>query len=168
MSRYFGLAAVLGALVLGFWHVRADAPDALMVGFAEADITPQLGDKPVYMAGFRQNRKATKVHDPLMARAVVLKHGQQKVALVALDVVGFFHHHVVGIREQLPGFGYILVNSTHNHEGPDTLGLWGPNPFTSGVNPDYIKTIQQQVIKAVQIGRASCRERVEMSVVAVV
>ena len=43
------------------------------------------------------------------------------------------------VRKQLPGFTYVLVSSTHNHEGPDTLGLWGPNPFQSGVDPDYLK-----------------------------
>src|SRR5262249_6232665 len=97
----------------------ADAP-ALHAGFAETDITPKLGAKPVYMAGFGQNRKATKVHDPLMARAVVLKHGTQKVAMVSVDLVGFFYPNVVSVRKQLPGFTYVLVSSTHNHEGPDT------------------------------------------------
>src|SRR5262245_2681697 len=68
---------------------RAAADTApLQAGFAETDITPKLGDKPVYMAGFGQNRKATKVHDPIMARAVVLKHGAQKVAMVSVDLVG--------------------------------------------------------------------------------
>ncbi len=130
--------------------LRAEEPAPLMVGLAEAEITPTLGDKPVYMAGFGQNRKATKVHDPLMARAVVLKQGDRKVALVSLDVVGFFNHHVAGVRERLPGFAYVLVNSTHNHEGPDTLGLWGPNPFTTGIDPEYIKFVQSQAVKAVQ------------------
>ncbi len=29
----------------------------------------------------------------------------------------------------------LVVASTHGHEGPDTLGLWGPGRFTSGVDP---------------------------------
>jgi hypothetical protein len=125
-------------------------PSSLSAGFAEADITPQLGDKPVYMAGFGNNRQATKVHDPLLARAVVLRHAGQKLALVSIDVVGFFHPNVVQVRKQLPGFAYVLVSSTHNHEGPDTLGLWGPNPFTSGVNPAYLAYVESQIVKAVQ------------------
>src|SRR6516162_2299864 len=67
----------------------ASSAPALEVGFGETDITPTLGRKPVYMAGFGQNRKATKVHDPLFARAVVLKDGKRKVALVSVDLVGF-------------------------------------------------------------------------------
>jgi hypothetical protein len=123
---------------------------SLEVGFAEADITPKLGDKPVFMAGFGQNRKATKVHDPLRARAVVLRHDKAKIALVSIDVIGFFNPDVVSVRDKLPGFAHVLVGSTHNHEGPDTLGLWGSNPFTSGVDGDYLKTIQDQVVKAVK------------------
>jgi hypothetical protein len=122
----------------------------LEAGFAEADITPKLGDKPVYLAGFGQNRKATAVHDLLMARAIVLKHGEHKLALVSIDLVGFFHPNVVHVRRRLPGFAYVVLSSTHNHEGPDTLGLWGPNPFTSGIDPDYVKFLEDQIAKTVR------------------
>jgi hypothetical protein len=126
----------------------ADTP--LEAGFADADITPALGDKPVYMAGFGHNRAATKVHDPLFARAVVLRHDGRKVALVAVDLVGFFNPNVLRVREALKGFDYVLVSGTHNHEGPDTLGLWGPNPFQSGVNKDYLKEVEGKIVKAVK------------------
>jgi hypothetical protein len=119
-------------------------------GFAEADITPKLGEKPVYMAGFGNNRKATKVHDPLMARAAVLKDGKTSVALVSIDVVGFGYPNVLRIRKQLADVSYVLVSSTHNHEGPDTIGLWGPNLSESGVDPKYIEHIESQIVKAVQ------------------
>jgi hypothetical protein len=119
-------------------------------GFAAADITPKLGDKPVYMAGFGQNRVATKVHDPLMARAVVLKADKTKIALVSIDVVGFGYPNVLRIRKQLPNFTYVLVSSTHNHEGPDTIGLWGKDLSHSGVDPEYIAHIESQIIKAVK------------------
>src|SRR5437773_9403347 len=83
---------------------RQAQPD-LRVGFGEADISPKLGGKrPVYMAGFGQNRIATKIHDPLFARAVVLSDGKAKVAMVSVDLVGFFHPNVVNVRKQLPGF----------------------------------------------------------------
>jgi hypothetical protein len=120
------------------------------VGFGEEDISPRLGDRPVYMAGFGQNRKATKVRDPLYARAVVLKDGKNRVALVAVDLIGFFHAHVVNVRKQLPGFLYVGVSSTHTHEGPDTLGLWGPNPFTCGSDPAYLKHVEDCVVRAVK------------------
>src|SRR5262249_27638947 len=45
----------------------APAGDELQAGFAETDITPDVKNKTVYMAGFGHNRKATGVHDPLKA-----------------------------------------------------------------------------------------------------
>jgi hypothetical protein len=122
----------------------------LETGFAEADITPKMGGSPVYMAGFGQNRKATGVHDPLKARAVVLKEGDRKLALVSVDLVGYPLPQVVAVRRQLPDFHYVLVSSTHNHEGPDTIGLWGPNPFKSGVDAAYMKLVVEQVTRAVR------------------
>ncbi len=140
--------ALIVAVLLASSTAAAAPP--LQVGFAETDITPKLGDKPVFMAGFGQDRKATGIHDPLKARAIVLKDGTGKIALVSIDVVGFFHPYVTVVRERLPGFTHVLVSSTHNHEGPDTLGLWGPNPFTTGIDKDYLKTVQDQVVQAVK------------------
>src|SRR5262249_5576998 len=91
---------------------------ALRAGFGEVDVSPALDGKPVFLAGFGHNRKATRVHDPIMARAVVLDDGKTKVALVSVDVVGLFREPVERVRRQLPGFAYVLVSSTHNHEGP--------------------------------------------------
>ena len=122
----------------------------LSVGFGEADITPALGKAPVFLAGFGQNRLAKSVHDPLFARAVVLADdGKDKVALVSVDVVGLFHPFVESVRAKLPGFKYVLVSATHNHEGPDTLGLWGPNPLQSGVDRDYLAKVQAGCVDAV-------------------
>jgi hypothetical protein len=126
----------------------ADAP--LEAGFGEADITPALNGKPVFIAGFGQNRKATAVLDPLAVRAVVLRHGDQKLAIACADVVGLFRPSVERVRKELPGFGYVLVSSTHNHHGPDTLGLWGPGPFVSGVDKDYLRSVEAATVKAIR------------------
>ncbi|HMO35760.1 MAG TPA: hypothetical protein PKA06_06945, partial [Gemmatales bacterium] len=127
-------------------------PFQLQVGFAEKDITPEVGpDKPpVYIAGFGQNRIADGIQDPLFARAVVLSDGTSKIALVSLDIVGFFYPHAMRVREALPGFAHVVVSSTHNHEGPDTMGLWGPNPFKNGIDPAYLKRVEEQSIAAVK------------------
>jgi hypothetical protein len=130
--------------------VRAQAQDALLVGFGESNVTPDIGKKPVYLAGFGKNRKATKVHDPLFARAIVLEHDKKKIAIVAVDVVGLFNDVAQNVRKQLPGFTYILVSSTHNHEGPDTMGLWGPNLFASGIDPDYLKQLEAGIVQAIK------------------
>src|SRR6516164_10878900 len=106
--------------ILGLIALRGEAGDAggLRAGFGASDITPDVDAHPVWLAGFGKGRKATSIHDPLMARAVVLADGKTKIALVSVDLVGLFLEPVEWVRKQLPGFAYVLVSRTHNHEGP--------------------------------------------------
>ncbi len=161
MCRRLALLLVLCAVggIIPSSSAPAEKPaETLRVGFGETDITPKLGgDKPVFVAGFGPNRKATGVHDPLMARAVVLQDGARKVAVVSLDLVGFFLPGVERVRKELPGFDYVLVTCTHNHEGPDTLGLWGQTPLQSGVDPEYIRFVEKQVVAAVKAAEAALK-----------
>ncbi|MBM3997095.1 MAG: hypothetical protein FJ303_23535 [Planctomycetes bacterium] len=136
------------------------AAQALHVGFGETDVTPDPARSAVWLAGFGKGRKASKVHDPLMARAIVLAHGKQKIAIVSVDVVGLFNDVAQSVRKQLPGFTYVLVSSTHNHEGPDTMGLWGPNLVTSGIDPDYMKALEAGIVKAIRAADKSKQESV--------
>lgn len=149
MSR--AIISLVSLLVLGpvAWTQE------LRVGFAEADITPKLDKKkPVFIAGFGKNRIATGVHDPLMARAVVFSDGKTRIALVSVDLVGFFLPDVERVRAKLPDIDHVTLSSTHNHEGPDTLGLWGAGPFESGVDPAYldhvVDVVAQTVARAVK------------------
>jgi hypothetical protein len=141
--RLAGLLALLGAIGCG-----ASPATALQFGFAKREITPALGATPVYLAGFGHDRKATSVHDPLWARAMAVSDGRLKLAIVSLDLIGFFHADVSRAREalarQLPG-AVLVVSSTHNHEGPDTMGLWGSGSFSSGVDPQYLERVRREV-----------------------
>jgi hypothetical protein len=163
MSRFLGVVPGVSLLLLllaglATAPAREEKPPALEVGFGEADITPKVGaEKPVYLAGFGKGRKATGVHDPLLARAVVLRAGKEKVTLVAIDVVGFFLDNVERVRAKLPGFTYVLVSSTHNHEGPDTLGLWGATALQSGIDPEYQASIEAKIVQAVKAADGECK-----------
>jgi hypothetical protein len=128
----------------------------MKVGFGKADIKPDVhGDRPVWIAGYGHNRRATGVHDPLYARAVVLDDGATKVALVSVDLIGFMYPNTKAVRRQLDGFAYVLVANTHDHEGPDTIGLWGPTPRQSGVDPDYLKKAEAGVVAAARQAEAA-------------
>ncbi|HZL90398.1 MAG TPA: hypothetical protein VFB96_18675 [Pirellulaceae bacterium] len=142
---YWGVAA---ACLAQLWPVPAAAIDA---GFAQTDITPDVkGNTPVWLAGYGPGRSATGVHDPLMCRCVVLKHGDDKIALVSVDLVGLQYPAVQQIRAKLPDFKYVMVSSTHNHEGPDVIGIWGQNHFSRGVDDAYIDLVVSRVTEAVQ------------------
>lgn len=133
--------------------LAADA--GLQMGFAAVDVTPDVnGPRPVWMAGQESNRRATKVNDPLYARALVLDDGNQQIALVSVDSIGIQHPLVLHVRDRLPEVDYCLVASTHTHEGPDCIGIWGPTPTTSGVDPYYLEQLEDGIVKAVEKARS--------------
>jgi len=108
-----------------------------------------------FLAGFKHKGDyytATGVHDPLWTRVLVLQAGKLKMAWVALDVVGFAYPDVRRIRKAAAGLGFsrIIIASTHTHEGIDTMGLWGPNPFTDGKDPRLMDYIQNQTVAALR------------------
>jgi hypothetical protein len=123
----------------------------LRVGFSEVDITPRLdGPRPVFIAGYGQNRRATGVHDKLWSRVTVLDDGHKKIALVSVDLVGLQYPAVLEIRKRLPEFDYLLVSSTHNHEGPDVVGLWGPTYIISGFDRAYYELLLDKIVESVR------------------
>ena len=151
------LLAPLIALVAATSAVAAPsapaAPLTHRVGFAKRPITPALGSRPVYLAGFANDRRASGVHDDLWARAVALadRDGSRRIALVSVDLIGFFREDVLKARALLaakaPG-ATLIVASTHVHEGPDTMGLWGKGRFSSGVDPAYLDRVRRAVADA--------------------
>jgi hypothetical protein len=131
---------------------RAAAENAqpLKVGFGRIKINPNISDpdRPIYIAGFSQNRVATAIHDDLWAVACVLDDGQTRLGIAVIDGIGFFHDDVVSVRQRLApelGLDYTIVCSTHNHSTPDLMGLWGPHYLRTGVDARY----REKVIAAV-------------------
>ena len=108
---------------------------------------------PVYVAGFGMNRVATEIHDDIWVRAISLRRGDTALAVVAVDLVGYFHDEVVQVRQALRDAGaehdQVVIASTHNHEGPDTMGIWGPGLTTTGVDPEYMARVRAAIVEAV-------------------
>lgn len=140
-------AALLCAAVA---NVQSLAAEPVQVGFGEVDITPDVKAKPVWVAGYGQNRKATDVHDPLYARCLVVKDGDKKIALAVADLVGLQFDTIQEIRKELPDFTYVMVSSTHNHEGPDTVGIWGPTFSKSGVDPEWMAEFVKKTVAMIR------------------
>ncbi len=105
-----------------------------------------------WIAGFGHARAANGVHDDLWARAMVLDDGATRLALVMLDAIGFFHDDVIAVRKLIPAsaeIDYAIIASTHVHEAPDLMGLWGPSDFASGVNREYLAFVREQAAQAI-------------------
>lgn len=113
-------------------------------------ITPPLAEgHPVYMAGFGHNRVAKGVHDDLYARCLAFRAGQKPLVMCEVDLIGFFLDDVQRVRAKVPGAD-VVVASTHVHEGPDTMGLWGPAAGQSGIDDAYNGLVVDRVAEAAQ------------------
>jgi hypothetical protein len=112
----------------------------------------------VLLAGFDNGRAATGYHDRLWARGIVIDGHGGRIAIVALDLVGYFVNEVETIRSLVSpasGIQYLVVHSTHQHEGPDTMGLWGEDQTTSGIDFAYLDFINAAVADCVDAAAAS-------------
>jgi hypothetical protein len=128
---------------------------AFRAGAAYRVITPDQGPSaaPVYIAGFGNNRLATGVHDPLFVRCLAMSAGKKPVVLCGVDLIGLFLDDVdkirQGARAQLGRDFDLILSATHGHEGPDTMGLWGPKAGVTGINEAYNQFVIQRSIEAV-------------------
>lgn len=104
-------------------------------------------------------RGASSVHDPLWARAIVLSRGETTLALVAVDLYGYFVDQVDAIRESLAdtGIDHVLVASTHTHSARDVLGFNGPSAIEYGVDPAYNAFLRTAIARAVRDALAAVR-----------
>ncbi len=99
---------------------------SLQAGTACADISP-----PAYtaMTGMGTNRPRPRgVHDRLRAKAMVLKSGDQKVALVTADINYIAIEHVDEVRRLVAKYtdvppANVRVTSSHSHSSPGYFAL---------------------------------------------
>jgi hypothetical protein len=166
MSRI--LTPVAGIAVLFLVTHLAWGQGQLRAGVAKTLVTPDVHKNRVYLAGFGHNRVATGIHDDLYVRCLALETGRQMVVLCAVDVIGLFYDDVLKIRKQVkvqaPEVAHLIVASTHVHEGPDTLGLWGPSPLETGIDENYLDWLDSQIVAtAVKAARSMHPARMELS-----
>lgn len=131
------LRVVVGLLVLaglsggelGGRVARAASPAAeacpLTAGFAEADITPDVGMEAPggYGKSYHQF-----VHDPCKVRVMVLGDGTRRIALVGVDALGVHGEFVQAAREQIQqrcGLEptSIMIAASHSHSSGPLYGV---------------------------------------------
>lgn len=118
----------------------ADARPVFKAGFADRDITPDIGMEQPGGYGKAYHRK---LHDPCKVRAAVFDDGQKRVALVGLDALVIRRATVQAARQAIqkqcgiPAEN-ILISASHSHSSGPT-GMILPGEYDHG--SDLVKTL---------------------------
>ena len=134
------------ALVLGVLLAAQDP--GLRAGAAAVDVTPP--EFPVIVNGSFLSRTASKAHDPLFARALVLDDGRTKLAIAVVDSCMMPRALLDRAKAQASASTGIrpdrmLVSATHTHAAPAAMGCLGTDP-----DPGYVKFLPGRIARAIE------------------
>src|SRR3954452_19531356 len=148
----------------GFARENPPAGPVFKAGFAERDITPELGMEAPGGYGKAYHRS---MHDPCKVRAAVFDDGRTRVASVGVERLGIRRDTVLKVRAAVQGqtgipAASILIGASHSHSsGPLVWTLPGEYDHASPlvqrlayqestvVNPKYLARVERALIEAV-------------------
>jgi sugar phosphate isomerase/epimerase len=140
----------------------------LTAGIAAINITPPIGYR---MSGYFRERLSTGTLNPLHAKAIVLRQGQESAAMVFCDIIGLSPDVSLRARTQaaektgIPSAN-ILIAATHTHTGPLYFGalrkyLHDLSVARYGSDPcekvDYTSELVAKLVKVITEANASAK-----------
>jgi hypothetical protein len=148
-----------------FVTIAASADEAVFkAGFAERDITPEIGMEAPGGYGKAYHRA---LHDPCKVRAAVFESGQTRVAVVGIDTLFIRRPTVQAIRQDIQqqcGIApdAVMIGASHTHAG-GPVGFYLPGEFddasplvkslvyekTVTAHPEYLARVQREIVAAV-------------------
>lgn len=159
------LAIVTAALAGSPASARAAGSlTGIKVGFAERDITPEIGMEAPGGYGKAYHRT---LHDPCKVRAAVFDDGSRRVALVGIDALAVRRPLVEACRKEIQARcgiapDAILIGASHSHSsGPTCMILPGEydhgSPLvkslayekSSCADARYLERVQKELVEAV-------------------
>jgi neutral ceramidase len=133
-------------------------------GFAERDITPEIGSEAPGGYGKSYHKS---LHDPCKVRAAVFDDGKNRVALVGLDALFIHRQTVLAVRKAIAkkmGIpeGSILLGASHSHSSGPMSGVM-PGEYdhapklvqklaydqSTVADPKYLDKVEKAIIEAV-------------------
>jgi hypothetical protein len=131
-------------------------------GFAERDITPELG---MEVPGGYGKAYGRRIHDPCKARVAVFDDGKQRVALVGLDALGVPRSLVAEVRERIRercGITAVMIGASHSHSSGPLIGVMPgeydhasdlvkelANKHSTCVDPKYLAIVRDAIVDGV-------------------
>lgn len=120
-KQYKLLALSLILFFVSYMNMVATPKDGLWASAAKVLITPQTS---IPMSGYGSRKGPFKeVHDDIFARVVVVSDGENKAAIISVEVIGIsnsFWEECTALITKETGIPkeYILLSAVHNHNGP--------------------------------------------------
>lgn len=117
--------------------------------------------KCTWIAGYGAGRPAAGNADETSVRCAVVKRGNTKLGLCAVDSVGWMYNEIEKTRELVAqkypdlDLDFVGVAATHVHETQDTQGIWGPSDTQSGVKDEYNALIREKTAAALAKANAA-------------
>lgn len=111
-------------LAIGLMALYCAEAWSLSVGVSECDITPDVAQFKVPMAGYgaRMGKPSTGMHDPIRAKILVLKTDASKVAIITTDLRSITPELKSKTLEKAAGLGFdasnVMMCASHSHSGP--------------------------------------------------
>jgi hypothetical protein len=119
------MLAVISVVVMLVGMVPDHARGAtLLGGMAKVDITPT---EPVTLSGYASRKDlSTGVHDPLCARAVAFRSGEDRVVFVSTDIIDFYNGTSALFRAALLEACHLqpqelFLSAVHTHAAPSII-----------------------------------------------
>ncbi|MBX7193728.1 MAG: hypothetical protein K1X94_16855 [Sandaracinaceae bacterium] len=142
-------------LILGPDGMPDDDPDYSPAGDGDSieDTNGNGRDDPAWIAGFGMGRGANGVRNDQWARALALRNGDTTIVFCVIDSVGYMINHMDLVRAMVPaelGVDYVFMAATHVHEARDTVGIWGADVSSSGLDPDFMRLVQERAAQAIR------------------
>lgn len=99
-------------------------------------------------------RAAMSVRTDVEARALAFVQGDTTVVVLYIDSVGLIagDMDIIRAHPSLAGLGidHVVVGTTHAHDTPDTMGLWGPSLSETGRQPFVLDALYAASAAAVK------------------
>jgi neutral ceramidase len=132
----------------------------LKANASSISITPPISMKyPLGGYGERMNKPAEAVHDSIYAKALVLKKGDRKYAIITLDLLGLPNNVKTDLIKRLPGMGWNLENMmllpSHSHGSLEMAALNSKNNLNNAnlgiFQPELLEFVVKQLVALVKV-----------------